>query len=99
ESRRTMTHPPRAVLPCTFDLLFRAEEVASRARKLHKRLHTHRTHDEEQVVLNGKSPRAGILQSPLTDSNRRPPPYHRRLAASVSKTVSITPFCCHHGRT
>jgi len=28
----------------------------SRARKLHKRLHTYRTHDEEQVVLNEKSP-------------------------------------------
>ena len=40
---------------CVVDLLFRAEEVASRTRKLHKRLHTHRTCDEEQVLLNGKS--------------------------------------------
>lgn len=32
-------------------------------RKLHGPLHTHRTHDEEQVVLNGKSPLAGILQA------------------------------------
>jgi hypothetical protein len=32
------------------------ESGLSRTRKLHKRLHTHRTHDEEQVVLNEKSP-------------------------------------------
>src|SRR5438477_12334862 len=26
--------------------------------------------------MNEKAPVAGLLQSPLTDSNRRPPPYH-----------------------
>jgi hypothetical protein len=52
------------------------------ARKLHKQLHTHRTVDEEQVALNEKAPRAALLQSPLTDSNRRPPPYHMVVHAS-----------------
>jgi hypothetical protein len=32
-------------------------DAALRARKLHKRLHTHRTFDKKQVDLNGK-PRA-----------------------------------------
>src|SRR5262249_27571046 len=35
-----------------------------------------------------KSPCAGLLQSPLTDSNRRPPPYHatcRQTVATGSK--------------
>ncbi len=39
----------------------------------HKRLHTLSTRLNRQVGLNGKAPGAGILQSPLTDSNRRPP--------------------------
>src|SRR6266567_9494374 len=29
-----------------------------------------------QVRRNGKAQLPGFLQSPLTDSNRRPPPYH-----------------------
>ena len=37
------------------DLLVGAEAVESRARKLHKRLHTHRTFDDEQVDLNEKA--------------------------------------------
>jgi hypothetical protein len=48
----------------------------SSTRKLHKRLHTHCTIDDVQVDLNAKPRRAALLQSPLTDSNRRPPPYH-----------------------
>src|SRR5207248_6215532 len=43
---------------------------------LHKRLHTHRTLPNMQVELNAKRESAAFLQSPLTDSNRRPPPYH-----------------------
>ena len=39
-------------------------------RKLHKRLHTHCTIDDEQVNVNAKAPTYGALQSPLTDSNR-----------------------------
>src|SRR5919109_5216843 len=58
-----------------------AEERSSRASKLHKRLHTHRTRLKLQVVLSDEP---GDLQqlcrSPLTDSNRRPPPYHGDLA-------------------
>jgi hypothetical protein len=38
----------------------------------HKGLHTHRTFDDEQVDLNEKCRSAALLQSPLTDSNRRP---------------------------
>jgi hypothetical protein len=37
--------------------------VDARASKLHKRLHTRYTIDDEQVDLNEKSPRAGILQA------------------------------------
>src|SRR5919109_1859646 len=66
-----------------------AEERSSRASKLHKRLHTqlhkrlhtHRARLKLQVVLSDEP---GDLQqlcrSPLTDSNRRPPPYHGDLA-------------------
>src|SRR2546421_7176353 len=32
--------------------------------------------DKAQVDPNGKARFTGLLQSPLTDSNRRPPPYH-----------------------
>ena len=37
--------------------------------------------DETHVGCPGqrKTPFAGLLRSPLTDSNRRPPPYHRSL--------------------
>jgi hypothetical protein len=35
-----------------------------------KQLHTHRTFTLEQVDLNAKAPTWGLLQSPLTDSNR-----------------------------
>ena len=45
-------------------LLFGVEEVKSRARKLHKRLHTHRTFDEEQVKLNEKAPTCGAFAEP-----------------------------------
>src|SRR6266536_1385301 len=47
-----------------------------------KRLHTHRTFESEQVELNEKAQkrrRAVLLQSPLTDSNRRPPLYEEGL--------------------
>ena len=36
----------------------------SRARKLHKRLHTHRTFDAEQVDLNEKAPTCGAFAEP-----------------------------------
>src|SRR5919198_6309922 len=45
-------------------------------------LHTHRTFDKQQVLLNEKRRRAALLQSPLPDSNRRPPPYHVIRAAT-----------------
>src|SRR5512133_2379218 len=50
--------------------------TASLTRRLHNGLHTHRTLDIEEIVLNRKRRRAALLQSPLPDSNRRPPPYH-----------------------
>jgi hypothetical protein len=50
----------------------RPSRTAAVTRKLHKRLHTYRTFDAEQVGLNEKAPISGALQSPLTDSNRRP---------------------------
>ena len=46
------------------DLLLGAEEVDSRALKLHKRLHTYRTLGQEQVVLNGKAPTCGAFAEP-----------------------------------
>jgi hypothetical protein len=39
-------------------------ESELRARKLHKRLHTHRTFDEEQVALNAKAPTCGAFAEP-----------------------------------
>jgi hypothetical protein len=54
----------------------RSREGRSRIWELHKRLHTRRILRLVQVDPKGKAPRAGLLQSPLTDSNRRPPPYH-----------------------
>ena len=33
-------------------------------RKLHKRLHTHRTFDEEQILLNRKAPQCGAFAEP-----------------------------------
>jgi hypothetical protein len=36
------------------------------------------TFDKERINLNAKPRFPGLLQSPLTDSNRRPPPYHVR---------------------
>ena len=44
--------------------LLGAEEAASHARKLHKRLHTHRTCDEEQVDLNENAPTCGAFAEP-----------------------------------
>ncbi len=41
--------------PRSPDLVFGADAVDSRARKLHKRLHTHCTFDAEQVHLNAKA--------------------------------------------
>jgi hypothetical protein len=41
--------------------------------KLHKRLHTHRTLEIVQVNPKQKALFTGLLQSPLADSNRRPP--------------------------
>jgi hypothetical protein len=38
--------------------------VAFRTSKLHKRLHTHRTCEEEQVVLNEKPPTCGAFAEP-----------------------------------
>src|SRR6266702_3335479 len=42
----------------------------------HKGLHTCPTFENLQIDPKQKARYAGILQSPLTDSNRRPPPYH-----------------------
>jgi len=46
----------RAAIATTGCLHWRGEFGAPRTRKLHKRLHTHRTCDDEQVALNEKSP-------------------------------------------
>jgi len=66
--------------------------------------------DPEQVDLNAKARRRrfpGFLQSPLTDSNRRPPPYHPGPVATgrnwwqrfwlVSPVFAACPFAtgCH----
>jgi hypothetical protein len=60
-----------------------------------KRLHIHRTLEHLQVDLNGNTASAGILQSPLTDSNRRPPPYHfRAVLAGTAGALAVT-FCLH----
>ncbi len=59
---------------------------AGRSSLLHKQLHPHRTLPTLLIDPNGKSAkaeRAAYLQSPLTDSNRRPPPYHGTSAATV----------------
>jgi hypothetical protein len=55
----------------------------SSTRKLHFKLHTHRTLGVEQLDPKEKAPRGALLQSPLSDSNRRPPPYHGTTQASV----------------
>src|SRR5690348_16353002 len=47
--------PPRVTAPLESEL---------RARKLHKRLHTHCTFDEEQVALNEKAPMCGAFAEP-----------------------------------
>src|SRR5215210_2059134 len=44
--------------------------------RLHKGLHTCPKFANLQVDPKQKASYAGILQSPLPDSNRRPPPYH-----------------------
>jgi hypothetical protein len=46
------------------DSLFGADEVESRTRKLHERLHTHRTFDKDQVHLNEKAPTCGAFAEP-----------------------------------
>src|SRR5205823_459243 len=45
---------------------------------LHRGLNGH----ERRLNTYGKRRRAGRLESPLTDSNRRPPPYHALLSAT-----------------
>jgi hypothetical protein len=39
-------------------------KTRSSTRKLHKRLHTYRTFDEEQVDLNAKTPTCGAFAEP-----------------------------------
>ena len=63
--------------PARSEVTTALSSAAIRARKLHKRLHTHCTFDAEQVHLNAKAPFSGVFAEPLTDSNLRPPPYHR----------------------
>jgi hypothetical protein len=48
-----------------------------------------------------KTPFAGLLESPLTDSNRRPPPYHGSLDASRAYTCDHTRrgLSCKSGRS
>src|SRR5439155_1303067 len=58
-------------------LAFNAERTAFSTRKLHKRLHPCPQRPSDRLNTYGKAPISGLLQSPLTDSNRRPPPYHR----------------------
>ncbi len=45
-------------------ILFYAEEFESRARKLHKQLHTPRTRLNLQVDRNGKAPTCGAFAEP-----------------------------------
>src|SRR5436190_4449947 len=67
---------PRETSPSSRKTGFCARRSPLRARKLHKRLHTQRTLRSLQIDPNTNQRRAALLQSPLTDSNRRPPPYH-----------------------
>jgi hypothetical protein len=43
---------------------FGGRKGTSATRKLHKRLHTHRTFDPEQVDLNAKAPACGAFAEP-----------------------------------
>jgi hypothetical protein len=54
----------------------RRRRPAPRTWELHNRLHTWCTLERMQNERRRKAWFAGPLQSPLTDSNRRPPPYH-----------------------
>ena len=55
-----------------------ASPPTGRSRERSIRLHIHRAFEVVQVEPNRKRRPAALLQSPLTDSNRRPPPYHGR---------------------
>src|SRR2546423_14608880 len=59
----------------------------SRARKLHKRLHTHCTFDLEQVERNEKAPISGAFAEPSDGLDRRPPPYRFTSNPSLSLDV------------
>jgi hypothetical protein len=64
--------------------------------KAHKGLDTYPTFENVQIDPKQKPRCAGLLQSPLTDSNRRPPPYHAILLASGSQPAA-TVFACSRG--
>jgi hypothetical protein len=59
-----------------------AFEAACSTSGLHKGLHTYRTLEIVQVPAKQKRRFAALSQSPLTDSNRRPPPYHAEVVAN-----------------
>jgi len=73
--------------------------VVSRARKLHKRLHAHLTHDEEQVVLNQKSrkaPTCGAFAGPSDGLEPSTPSLPWRLTrwATGSRSHASHPGFC-----
>ena len=54
---------------CSCELRGRLKQAA-KSWQFHNVLHIHRTCDKHQADLNEKAPFPGLLQSPLTDSNR-----------------------------
>src|SRR4051794_10082960 len=57
--------------------------------KLHKRLHTHCTFDEEQVVLNGKAPTCGAFAEPSDGLE----PSTRSLPCGLGRLASVADGC------
>jgi hypothetical protein len=62
----------------------RAPRRYSRARELHKRLHIHRTFDDEQVVLNEKAPTCGAFAEPSDGLEPSTPSLARRGTSPVT---------------
>jgi hypothetical protein len=61
----------------------------SPTRKLHERLHTHRTFDDEQVRLNEKAPISGAFAEPSSGLEPETPPYHR-LHSPLSNLTTLS---------
>src|SRR5215218_637155 len=79
-------------MPPTVARLSRARSREGRRRKgsesriFHNAFHARRRSKTRRLLRNKKPRCAGLLQEPLTDSNRRPPPYHGGFGASRAYT-------------